>query len=135
MEINLKKKELCDLIEKYYKEVEGINSKVTISAKKVSQGYYETLGCEVKITVTKEENILGCIRKVKEELKQVEVLNILKHLMKDSEYEISSLMYDAGISSHCVGYLMNEHTEYFAYFRGITLNAIKRVNAHKLERK
>lgn len=137
MEINFKKKEVCELIEKYYKEVENKDAKVTINASREPIGLYETMGCVTRVQVTKKTNILGVETTVKENLTHDEVLGIFNELLKDSEYEITNLSYDAGISGETVGYYMSEHTEYRAYFNGITLYVKQKENEnnHNLNRK
>lgn len=135
MEINFKKKEVCDLIEKYYKEVEGVEAKVTIRARREPVGIYETMECVTKVQVVKKTNVLGMEAEVKESLTEGEVLGIFNELLKDSEYEITNLMYKSGVSPQTVGYFMNEHTEYQAYFNGITLNVKQKKNNKNLSRK
>lgn len=128
MEINFKKGEVCDFIQNYYKEVENTDAKVKITAKREPIGLYETMGCVTRVEVTKKVTILGIEKEVKDYLTQDEVLGIFNELLKDRGYEVTSLSYDAGTQQQTVGYYMNEHTEYRAYFNGITLYVKQKEN-------
>lgn len=135
MEINFKKSEVCDLIKKYYKEIENVDATVRISANREPVGIYETMECVTRIQVTRKVNVLGIETDVKENLTQDEVLGIFNELLKTTEYQITNLHYDAGTHQQSVGYYMNEHTEYHAYFNGITLYVKQKDKKNNLERK
>lgn len=121
MEIKFKKCEVCDLIQRYYKEVENVDANVKISASREPTGIFEKMSCVTRIQVKKSTTVLGVKTEVTEYLTKEEVLGIFNELLKDSEYQITNLSYDAGVGSQSVGYFMNEHTEYRAYFNGIIL--------------
>lgn len=128
MEINFKKKEVCDLIEKYYKEVEHVDAKVNIKASREPVGLFETMSCVTRVEVKKKENVLGIETMVTDRLTEDEVLGIFNELLKTSGYTVTSLSYDAGVNGQTVGYYMGEHTEYRAYFNGITLYVKQKEN-------
>lgn len=134
MEINFKRSEVCELIKKYYQEKEGADVTVRISASREPVGIYETITCVTRVVVTKKTTILGITSEVKENLTEEEVTGIFNELLKDTEYEITSLSYDAGLHQETVGYYMSEHTEYRAYFNGITLYVKTRDENKKLKR-
>lgn len=134
MEINFKKKEVCELIEKYYKDVEHVDANVTISASREPVGIYETMSCVTKVKVAKKKKVLGIETLVKENLTEDEVLGIFNELLKESEYTITSLSYNDGVSPQSVGYYMDEHTEYRAYFNGITLYVKQKNNKKALNK-
>lgn len=121
MEIVIKKKEVCELLEKYYRENKNIEAKVTLSATREPVGLFEEMSCVARVKVTKKVNILGTLKTVKEELSRDEVLGIFRDLLESQGYLVTGLTYDAYINSNWVGYGMGETLEHHAYFNGLTL--------------
>lgn len=136
MELTLKKKEVVDLIERYYRE-KNIEAKVTLSARMEPVGLYEDMCCVGRVIVKKKIDILGVTTEEKEELTQDMVLGIMRDLLSNTKYEINSIVYDSGINNVSVGYGLGEHTENKSYFNGIKLyvrvkkdNILKRMEVH-----
>lgn len=121
MEIKLKKKEVIDLLERYYREIKNLDASVKISAKREPIGRFEVMGTVVEVSVTKTVNILDVVTESKERLSDDEVVGMLNEMLKDTEYLVTSISYDAGVTPVSVGYGMGEHTEYRSYFNGVTL--------------
>lgn len=126
MEIKLKKKEVIDLLERYYREIKNLDASVKISAKREPIGRFEVMGTVVEVSVTKTVNILDVVTESKERLSDDEVVGMLNEMLKDTEYLVTSISYDAGVTPVSVGYGMGEHTEYRSYFNGVTLYATTR---------
>lgn len=122
MEIKFNRKEIGDLIKKYYKEKENADVSVNIRANRECVGRYETMDCVVRFTIKKTINILGVEKSATITLSEEEVLGIINELLNNTEYEVTSIGYDSGIHQETVGYYMSEHTEYKAYFNGIIVN-------------
>lgn len=135
MEIKFKKKELCDLIEKYYREIKNTDAKVSISTKREPTGRFEIMSTVTRVEVTKKVNVLGIEKSTKEQISEEVIVGILNELLKTSEYLVLSLSYDAGVTPVSVGYYMDEHTEYRPYFNGVTLYVREREksNSRKLK--
>lgn len=134
MEITIKKKEACDLIEKYYRENKNIEAKVTIGVSREPVGIYETIECVTRVTVRKNIELLGTNGTSKEYLTEEMVLGIFRELLTGAGYDVISLSYASGINNVSVGYGMGEHTEYRPYFNGITLNVKENKNNKVLNR-
>lgn len=125
METNFNKQETIKLIEEYYARLEGKKVKVSITAKTGCFGLYETKGCDTTITVSETMEIAGMNKEVKYNLSKDELTKNLRALFALYEFDVKSVNLDDGLSSHCEGYGMMEHTVERAYFNGITVNLEK----------
>lgn len=125
METNFNKQETIKLIEEYYERLEGKKVSVSITAKAGCFGLYETKGCDTTITVSEIMEIAGMKKEVKYNLSKDELTKNLKALFALYDFDVKSLALDDGLSSHCEGYGMMEHTVERAYFNGITVSLEK----------
>lgn len=125
MQIKYSKKELIELIEKYYLEKEGRDVKVSITSNSQPTGIFETNSCVTIIKVKEEIVLLGKKVQVSETLDKNTISNIIGEMLESIGYNLESLEFDQGIRQECVGCFMNEHTEYKPYFNGIELRVCK----------
>lgn len=124
MEISYTKEDIKSIIKSYYLQKRE-NIDVNIVAKKELTGLYETLSCVTTITLTKNTTILGRTTTTTETLSKEELINIFSELLSSEGYTLENLEYNDGINTKTVGYYMDEHTEYNAYFKGIKITASK----------
>ena len=125
MEIKYTKKDVIDLIKLYYKQLEGREVKVSITAKKDLVGRFENVACVTTIKVKEKINLFGKEKEVVEEISDMQLLNILNALLIDKGYKINSVYFDDGLVDKTVGYGICEHTESSAYFKGIEVTVEK----------
>lgn len=128
METKFNKQETIKLIEEYYERLEGKKVKASISAKSGCFGLYEVKGCETTITISETMDIAGMRKEVKYNLSKEDLTRNLRALFSLYEFDVKSVDLDDGLSSHCEGYGMMEHTVERAYFNGITINLEKAKN-------
>lgn len=125
MEITYTKKDLKEMIEKYYYENSGRKVSVSIEAKKEVVGLWESVECITTISISEEVTLMGMKTTVKETMSKEELTRIFNELLEKEGYSLESLEYESGIKNETVGYFMNETTVKKAYFNGIRLNISK----------
>lgn len=109
------------ILESYYKEVEGSDAKINITASIGYQGLYETKCANVHINLTNDINIGNQMIKTERELSKDEVSEVFGIVLKNEGYEVSDISYDAGITSGT--YIWDQGS--YAYFSGITVSMEK----------
>lgn len=120
MKVKLTKDEIIILIKQYYKEALNKDVDVEITASKDYTGIYESRVCKTKITIKEKINILGKEIVAEYVINDDDIYRIFNDLLKDSNYIIDSLNYNAGIRS--TGFYDYEE----AYFDGVTLTLINK---------
>lgn len=125
METKFNKKETARLLEEYYEKLEDRKVRITISAKIGTFGYYETKGCETKITVSESLEVAGMTKEVKHTLSKEDLTHHTTAILEHNGYAVQSVDLDDGISSRTEGYYMDEHTVERAYCNGIVVRLEK----------
>lgn len=134
MEIEFTKDETIKLIEEYYKRLEDRTVKVTINSKKGYTGWRDEEGCVTTITVSEPIEIMGMKKEVKHTITEEDLNNILKALFELYEFQLTKVTLNDGLNSRLEGYGMAEHEVTSAYFKGITLNIVKKNNVSLAKR-
>ena len=134
MEIEFTKDETIKLIEEYYKRLEDRTVKVTINSKKGYTGWRDEEGCVTTITVSEPIEIMGMKKEVKHTITEEDLNNILKALFELYEFQLTKVTLNDGLNSRLEGYGMAEHQVTSAYFKGITLNIVKKNNVSLAKR-
>ena len=128
MQIEFTKDETVKLIEEYYKRLEDRTVKVIITSKKEYTGWQDEETCVTKVIVSEPVEIMGMKKEVKETLTEEELKTLLKALFNLYEFDLSTIIINDGLNSRWEGYGMNEHEIKSAYFKGITVNVVKKKN-------
>lgn len=131
METTFNKQETIQLLEEYYSRLEGKQVKANISVKAGCVGLYETPSCITSVIIVESMEIAGIKKEVKTSLSKEEVKTKLKALFALYEFDLKSVDFEDGLSSHCEGFGMGEHTVNKAYFNGITVK-IEKQKQHNL---
>lgn len=134
MEIEFTKDETIKLIEEYYKRLEDRTVKVTINSKKGYTGWRDEEGCVTTITVSEPIEIMGMKKEVKQTITEEDLNTILKALFELYEFQLTKVTLNDGLNSRLEGYGMAEHQVTSAYFKGITLNIVKKNNVSLAKR-
>lgn len=134
MEIEFTKDETIKLIEEYYKRLEDRTVKVTINSKKGYTGWRDEEGCVTTITVSEPIEIMGMKKEVKHTITEEDLNTILKALFELYEFQLTKVTLNDGLNSRLEGYGMAEHEVTSAYFKGITLNIVKKNNVSLAKR-
>lgn len=134
MEIEFTKDETIKLIEEYYKRLEDRTVKVTINSKKGYTGWRDEEGCVTTITVSEPIEIMGMKKEVKHTITEEDLNTILKALFELYEFQLTKVTLNDGLNSRLEGYGMAEHQVTSAYFKGITLNIVKKNNVSLAKR-
>lgn len=122
MEIIYSKKDVEDLIKKYYLEKEGRTISVSITPKKERVGFYEEVGCVTEIKISEVVKVFGNEVTATDVITKNDLESILKELFEETDYRLVNLEYQDGINSNWEGYGMGETKVDRAYFNGIKLN-------------
>ena len=134
MEIEFTKDETIKLIEEYYKRLEDRTVKVTINSKKGYTGWRDEEGCVTTITVSEPIEIMGMKKEVKQTITEENLNTILKALFELYEFQLTKVTLNDGLNSRLEGYGIAEHEVTSAYFKGITLNIVKKNNVSLAKR-
>ena len=134
MEIEFTKDETIKLIEEYYKRLEDRTVKVTINSKKGYTGWRDEEGCVTTITVSEPIEIMGMKKEVKQTITEEDLNTILKALFELYEFQLTKVTLNDGLNSRLEGYGIAEHEVTSAYFKGITLNIVKKNNVSLAKR-
>ena len=134
MEIEFTKDETIKLIEEYYKRLEDRTVKVTINSKKGYTGWRDEEGCVTTITVSEPIEIMGMKKEVKHTITEEDLNTILKALFELYEFQLTKVTLNDGLNSRLEGYGIAEHEVTSAYFKGITLNIVKKNNVSLAKR-
>ena len=131
MEIKIARDSLKSIIETYYREMEGRNVKVTISAEGsyVGYGVCESLACVTTIKLKEEIVLIGVKSIFETTLSKDNLTEIMSELLESEGFILESLSYDEGMETK--GYLRDEYQE--AYFKGLNLN-VSKINKLKLSK-
>lgn len=121
MEIIYSKKDVEDLIKKYYLEKEGRTINVSITPKKERVGFYEEIGCIAEIKISEVVKVFGNEVTATGVITKSDLESIFKELLEETDYKLVVLEYQDGINSNWEGYGMGETKVDMAYFNGIKL--------------
>ena len=134
MEIDFTKEETIKLIEEYYKRLEERTVKASITAKKGYTVWRDDEGCVTTITISEPIEIMGIKKEVKQTITVEELKTLLKALFDLYEFQLTNITLNDGLNSRLEGYGMAEHEVTSAYFKGITLNIVKKNNVSLAKR-
>ena len=128
MEINYTKEETLQLIEEYYKRLEGREVKAKITSTKGGIDMYDHEGCITTISITEKMDVCGMKKDVVTRLTTDEFRNHLRALFGLYEFNLTTVTLNDGLNSRWEGYGYCEHEVKNPYFKGITVNVEKQKN-------
>ncbi len=120
MNLKFTKAQMCKILEKYYKEQEGITGKVTIQGNAYDIGldicsYRDVL---VEMKISGEINLDGFTIPLEKEITVSELEMALNSFLNEFNQEVENVTFDKGFTHKSVGYGMYESTVSKAYFNG-----------------
>ena len=121
MNIKFGKKDIIEMVEKYYKEILDITGKVSITCSKqlVGYGMGEHDDCVVTFKLKGQMSILDKKRDIEIDVSEDEVMAAIKCYLEKEGYKYTGYRMLRGMNPKVTGYLTNERTEYRPYFNGI----------------
>ena len=121
MNIKFGKKDIIEMVEKYYKEILDITGKVSITCSKqlVGYGMAEHDDCVVTFKLKGQMSILDKKRDIEIDVSEDEVMAAIKCYLEKEGYNYTGYRMLRGMNPKVTGYLTNERTEYTPYFNGI----------------
>lgn len=121
MELKIDRKLTKEIIEQYYKEQFDIEGTVSITARKETIGYYETVDCVTTIKLKGTMNVMN--KKVPCEINVTpeETKNAFNYALGREGYEVENVTFDDGINETYKGYGPMEYKEYKPYFNGVNV--------------
>lgn len=123
MNLKFTKEQTEKIISAYYKVHEGKDVAVKSEVSRGCEGLYEIPCANVKIIVTSKIKIFGEEIVEEKELNKSEVTDIFRTVLSEQNYEVSSIYYDAGLTT--VEYLTCSYPS--AYFSGVNVEVEKTV--------
>ena len=128
--INLTQKELKMLLVDYYRKQEHINNVY------IKIGFYlqSTNSPAVSLSAVKTIEQNGKRQKVREELNEDRLQEILQSLLNTKKYEIKDINFLVGKTERVEGFGASEHIVLAPYFKGVSLAVEKKENNHSLSR-
>lgn len=123
MELKFYKQQICEVLEKYYREEEDFIGKVSICATTgwVGYGLSEEIGCILDMKIAGELDIMGQRIPGTINITTKEVENAFHYYFGKEGYSVSNIQFNSGIRESCEGYGMAEHTVKKPYFDDITV--------------
>lgn len=133
MNIKFGKKDIIEMVEKYYKEILDITGKVSITCSKqlVGYGMAEHDDCVVTFKLKGQMSILDKKRDIEIDVSEDEVMAAIEYYVEKEGYNYTGYRMLRGMNPKVTGYLTNERTEYRPYFNGIEVG-VKNENFKKL---
>lgn len=130
MKVNIDKKKLLSLIEKYYRETKGLEGKATARATKELTGYGtgEHEDCVVYITFSYTKNIQGVDFPSNIAIEEDKVKEIIKYFMEKENLNVNYVEMNSGLTQHTSGYGLGEETSYIPYFKGVEVSVTEKEN-------
>ncbi len=128
MEINYTKEETLQLIEEYYKRLEGREVKAKITSTRGAIDMYDHEGCITSISITEKMDVCGMRKDVVTRLSEDDFKKYLKALFGLYEFNLTDVTLNDGLNSRWEGYGFDEHEVKNPYFKGITVNVEKQKN-------
>ncbi len=131
MEYKFNKKQVKEILEKYYEETYDFKGNVTVSCVVGLVGYGLSEREEAQLTFKINGNISvgGMMVSSSQVISLEEVNNAFRSLFKKEEKEVSDISFDYGVRSHVEGYGLGEHTVNNPYFNGAVVSANGKVKA------
>ena len=123
MNIKLEKKDIGEMIEKYYQEILGIEGEVSITCSKQLVGYgtAEHDDCFVNFKLKGEMTILGSKRSIEIDISEEEVMASIRYYIEKEGYIYTGYRMLKGMEPRTSGYGPHEKTNYIPYFNGIEI--------------
>lgn len=133
MNIKFGKKDIIEMVEKYYKEILDITGKVSITCSKqlVGYGMAEHDDCVVTFKLKGQMSILDKKRDIEIDVSEDEVMAAIEYYVEKEGYNYTGYRMLRGMNPKVTGYLTNERTVYTPYFNGIEVG-VKNENFKKL---
>ena len=121
MNIKFGKKDIIEMVEKYYKEILDITGKVSITCSKqlVGYGMAEHDDCVVTFKLKGQMSILDKKRDIEIDVSEDEVMAAIEYYVEKEGYNYTGCRMLRGMNPKVTGYLTNERTVYTPYFNGI----------------
>lgn len=121
MNIKFGKKDIIEMVEKYYKEILDISGKVSITCSKqlVGYGMAEHNDCVVTFKLKGQMSILDKKRDIEIDVSEDEVMAAIEYYVEKEGYNYTGYRMLRGMNPKVTGCLTNERTEYTPYFNGI----------------
>lgn len=121
MELKFTKEQLCQVLEKYYEEQEGIKGKVIIKSYACNLGFemHPYRGVIVEMKINGETELEEMKFSIEKQIEQDDLQSAITHFLSGVNQEVESISFDKGKTYHTEGYFMNEKTVEKSYFNGV----------------
>ena len=129
MRAKFTKENTIKVLDAYYKETEGADSKVDINTAIEYVGLYEDECAIVHIKLSHTINLVGEEIKVERELDKNEVFQVFNSILGNEGFEVNELQYDAGISSE--SYICDQGSS-TPYFNGLIVKVTQKAIQKKI---
>lgn len=128
MNVKFTKAQTCKVLEKYYKEQEDVEGKVTIKESECEVGcdMYSHTEVLVDMRIRGNLELNGLKVPLEKEITPEDMDEAFNYFIGDMDIEVSSIHFDKGISSETVGYHMSERTVTKPYFNGVVVTFKKK---------
>lgn len=137
MKIKLTKQDIISLLEKYYSDMEGVDTKVLIKVSKDYVGYGMNEYEDAIIDISRESSIeiFGKKYNSKINISEEEIKEVFKSIIESQGYEYVNFKLLYGLDTKTVGYCIGEETISTAKFNGAELIVNKKNKVKKIKMK
>lgn len=125
MKVQFNKENTKKVLEGYYKEVEGGDTKIEIITTIGSQRFCDIESANVCIKLIHSIPIYGQLIESERELPKDEVKEVFGVVLRKEGYQVEDITYDARVSTGCYIWDQGEKS---SYFNGITVSMKKKEN-------
>lgn len=135
MKIKLTKQDIISLLEKYYSDMEGVDTKVLIKVSKEYVGYGMNEYEDAIIDISRESSIeiFGKKYSSKINISEEDVKEVFKSIIESQGYEYVNFELLYGLETETVGYYMGEREVSTAKFNGAELIVNKKNKVKKIK--